>query len=157
MQTYVFAGILTIFIFITFTNGKRNDEQMIKIGATVKDDKSISKAVGQPLIQRHFFDLNKFLQRRQSSSFTKTQRQFQDLMLEAHNQYRAQHCVSPLQLDDDLNESAQDYAEYLSQIDQMVHSGTNGLGENLFWKWSSSPFKTISGEYRNNSYFIITF
>jgi uncharacterized protein YkwD len=103
-------------------NSKADDEQMIKVRGTVDDDNFISKAVGQPLIRRRFFDLNKILQRRQSSGFTKTQHQFQDLMLKAHNQCRACHCVSPLQLDDDINQSAQDYAEYLAQIDQMVHS-----------------------------------
>jgi uncharacterized protein YkwD len=127
-------------------NSNGDDEQMIKVREIVDDDNSILKVVGQPLLRREFFDLNKLLERRQSSGFTTTQRQFQDLMLKAHNTYRARHCVSSLQLDDGINRSAQNYAEYLARIDQMVHSNTNGLGENLFWKWSSNPFKTISGE-----------
>ena len=161
MQTCLFVVILTGFILITYTNGKRavsdeqdksnaadeqdnanaDNEQAIKVREFVDDDDSVLKAVDQPLTRREFFG------RRQSSDFTANQRLFQDLMLKAHNKYRARHCVPNLKLDDSINRSAQKYAEYLARIDRMVHSHTNGLGENLFWKWSSNPLKTFSGEW----------
>lgn len=163
MHTRVFVDLLIVVLLLTFTHGKRtvdddndasNSEgdggQTIKVRETVddEDDDSVLRSADQPVARRHLFDLNSLLQRRQSSSssFTQSQRQFQNYMLQAHNEYRARHCASALQLDDVINRSAQDYANYLAKIDRMVHSNTNGLGENLFWKWSSNPFKTISGK-----------
>lgn len=105
------------------------------------------RAVGQPLVRRHFSDLKRSFQRRQSSGFTASQRQYQQYALDAHNGYRKRHCASPLQLDDNLSRSAQNYAQYLARINQMVHSGTNGLGENLYMQWSSAGIKTISGKW----------
>ena len=90
------------------------------------------ESVDQPLVRREFFDLNELLQRRQTSGFTAVQNQFQKQMLDAHNQYRTRHCVSSLRLDDSISRSAQNYAQHLADINQMVHSGTNGLGENLY-------------------------
>jgi hypothetical protein len=110
------------------------------------DDNSILESVGEPLVRRQFFDLNKLLQRRQTSGFTTLQRQYQQYTLAAHNRYRARHCVSPLQLDDSISQSAQNYAQHLANINQMVHSGTSGLGENLYMQWSSVAITNINGE-----------
>ena len=166
MDTSVFVGLVTVALLLTFTHGKRtvddddnndsksepesNAEHTVKVRKVVDDDDddSVLKAADEPVARRHLFDLSNLLQRRQSSSsgFTQSQRLFQNYMLEAHNEYRARHCASALVLDDVINRSAQDYANYLARIDSMVHSNTNGLGENLFWKWNSNPFKTISGK-----------
>ena len=77
--------------------------------------------------------------RRQSDD---EQQQFRDQMLEAHNEYRGRHCVSPLTLDDELNNGAQQYAEYLVQIDSLQHSQEEGLGENLYTYSSSDEISS---------------
>jgi uncharacterized protein YkwD len=157
MQTYILAGLLGIFILITFAHGEpsvRNDndnsstddEQVIEAREIVDDENSIFMSVGQPLARRGLFDLNKLLQRRETSGFTTAQRKFQKQMLNAHNRYRTRHCVSSLQLDDSISQSAQNYAQYLANINQMVHSYTEGLGENLYWKWSSDVLENLNGE-----------
>ncbi|CAF1443647.1 unnamed protein product [Rotaria sordida] len=84
-------------------------------------------------------DLPKRLNKR--ADFTSAQRQFQNEMLAAHNSYRARHCAQPLQLDDILSRSAQDYAQKLASANQFSHSGTPGVGENLYMAWSSATSK----------------
>ncbi|CAF4252637.1 unnamed protein product, partial [Rotaria sordida] len=84
-------------------------------------------------------DLPKHLNKR--ADFTSAQRQFQSEMLAAHNSYRARHCAQPLQLDDTLSHSAQDYAQKLASTNQFSHSGTPGVGENLYKAWSSTTIK----------------
>ncbi len=123
-----------------------DDGQLIEAREIVDDDNSIFESVDQPLARREFFDLNKLLQRRQASGFTTVQTQFQKQMLDAHNRYRTRHCASSLRLDDSISRSAQNYAQHLANINQMVHSGTSGLGENLYMKWSSASINTINGE-----------
>ncbi|CAF1392433.1 unnamed protein product [Rotaria sp. Silwood1] len=53
-------------------------------------------------------------------------------MLDAHNKYRASHCANPLQLDDTLSRSAQNYAHTLAYTNSFQHSGIRGVGENLY-------------------------
>ncbi len=84
--------------------------------------------------------------KRNKRDFNDQQRQFQQEMLQAHNQYRSHHCVSPLQLDDNLSSSAQQYAEHLVDIDTLQHSGTPGVGENLYMIGSSGPIADINGK-----------
>jgi hypothetical protein len=133
-------------------NDVDDDDSKDESGLTVKsrkvvdNDNSILESVGEPLVRRNFFDLNKLLQRRQTSGFTTGQRKYQQYALEAHNRYRARHCVSPLQLDDSISRSAQNYAQHLANINRMVHSGTSDLGENLYMQGSSVVIKTINGE-----------
>jgi Cysteine-rich secretory protein family/LysM domain len=52
-------------------------------------------------------------------------------ILDAHNNYRAEVGVPPLQWSDSLAASAQQWANYLASTGQFKHSGTNGVGENL--------------------------
>lgn len=148
MQQLIFICLFGILFLIVSNHG----EQVVIVDgdgsrALKTRDHSIRESVGEPLIRRHFSDLNELFQRRQASGFTANQRLYQQYALEAHNKHRARHCASPLKLDDTLSRSAQNYAEYLARIDQMVHSGTSGLGENLYWEWSSGGIKTISGQY----------
>jgi hypothetical protein len=50
-------------------------------------------------------------------------------MLNAHNTYRSRHCARFFRLDDNLSRSP---PQRLANINTMVHSGTKGLGENLY-------------------------
>ncbi|MEE6504714.1 hypothetical protein FKM82_005310 [Ascaphus truei] len=63
--------------------------------------------------------------------------QFEKDFLAAHNTYRKQHGVPPLQLSRELCRSAQKWADNLLSIRTLKHSGTE-YGENLFYKYSSS-------------------
>nr|ACD54644.1 cysteine-rich secretory protein-2-like protein [Adineta vaga] len=66
-------------------------------------------------------------------------------MLKSHNTYRARHCVPSLQLDNALSRSAQDYANKLARMNQMVHSRTPNVGENLWMMSSSAKLNNIDG------------
>ena len=165
MQKRIFVCLLGV-LFLTVCNhgqslvidggdgadddSKDESDTKVKTRETVDDDNLVFASVGEPLIRR--FDLNKLFQRRQASSFTAAQRQYQRNALEAHNRHRARHCASPLQLDDSISRSAQNYAQHLANINQMVHSGTKGLGENLAQQWSSAPIQNINGECQLLSY-----
>jgi len=65
--------------------------------------------------------------------------------LDIHNNERKLHGVPALQWDADLAHKAQDWANHLAQIQQMVHSDGSqrpGQGENLFSGWTSAgPYK----------------
>ena len=87
------------------------------------------------------------LRGRPTPTFTAQQRKFQREMLQAHNAHRKRHCASPLRLDDRLSRSAQNYAQRLATIKTMVHSGTKGLGENLYFKSSSNQITEINGQW----------
>ncbi len=159
MQKRVFVCLLGVFFLIVsnhgqqvIINGDDDDDSKDEGGLAVETrevvdgDNSILESVGEPQIRREFFNINKLLQQRQTSGFTTAQSQYQKYALEAHNRHRARHCVSPLQLDDSISRSAQNYAQYLANINQMVHSGTSGVGENLYMQWSSVVITTINGE-----------
>jgi uncharacterized protein YkwD len=77
---------------------------------------------------------------------TSAQCLFQQQMLDAHNAHRADHGVPALELDDELNLSAQAYAEKLADMNQLVHSGTQGLGENLYEMCSSEMLTSVDGK-----------
>lgn len=79
--------------------------------------------------------------------FTRSQRRFQQQMLQAHNHYRAHHCASLLQLDDTLSRSAQFYAEQLANTNGMSRSDTKGAGQNIFAKSSSAHLNYVDGKY----------
>ena len=63
---------------------------------------------------------------------------FQNEMLKRHNDYRAKHGVPPLQLDAQLNNGAQQWANTLASTQQFKHSGVSGQGENLYVFGSTS-------------------
>jgi uncharacterized protein YkwD len=91
------------------------------------------------------YSLYKLFQKRKSSDFTTAQRKFQEQMLEAHNEYRSDHCAPPLTLDDDLNHSAQKYAEQLASTNRFEHSDNEEVGENLFKMTSSREIEDFDG------------
>ncbi|CAF1382972.1 unnamed protein product [Didymodactylos carnosus] len=57
---------------------------------------------------------------------------FRQQALDAHNQYRRKHCVPVMTLDSNLNNKAQQYAQYLAQNNVFQHSNHQGMGENLW-------------------------
>jgi uncharacterized protein YkwD len=73
-------------------------------------------------------------------------------LLISHNNYRKNHQVGNLERNSEIEKIAQQYAEYLGSIRQMVHSQNeykgNSLGENLFWASGS-----ITGDYVTNSWY----
>jgi len=78
--------------------------------------------------------------------FNHEQQQFQQQMLVAHNKYRSYHRVSPLQLDDSLNSLAQNHAETLARQNQLQHSVTRAVGENLDLITTSQNTTNIDGK-----------
>lgn len=77
--------------------------------------------------------------------------QFERDFLDAHNAYRSQHNVPPLQLSRDLCRSAQAWADKLLSIRTLEHSGGDH-GENLFYKFSSSV-REIPGQEAVDSWY----
>lgn len=56
-------------------------------------------------------------------------------LLTAQNKYRVEVGLAPLRWSDSLAQSSQKWAEQLAQLNQMKHSGTEGVGENLaMWR-----------------------
>ena len=79
-----------------------------------------------------------------ANAFTSTQIKFQDEMLQRHNELRSSHCAPTLELDPNLSQIAQSYAEYLATTNRFEHSG-NGYGENLYMMSSSRPLTNLPG------------
>lgn len=90
-------------------------------------------------------DKYEWLKQRSLSSFTKEQLKFQQQMLNAHNTYRGRHCVPPLELNNKLSVSAQNYAEYLAQVHRMEHSDNEDLGENIYKRRSTASLRDLTG------------
>jgi uncharacterized protein YkwD len=86
------------------------------------------------------------LEKRATISFTPTQRQFQQQMLNAHNSYRSCHGVQSLALNDTISQSAQSYANHLAATKTFNHSGNEDYGENLYMQSSSAPITNVDGE-----------
>ncbi|CAF2092696.1 unnamed protein product [Rotaria magnacalcarata] len=79
---------------------------------------------------------------------------FRQEALASHNSYRAQHCAPALVLDDDINQSAQTYAEKLATIGKLVHSTNRvGLGENLYSVGSSAPLRNLNGTHSAQAWY----
>jgi len=79
--------------------------------------------------------------------FTPAQCTFQQQVLDAHNAHRTHHGVPALDIDDEINVSAQSYAEKLAEMKKMVHSGVKDLGENLYEISSLNTLKDVDGKY----------
>ena len=59
---------------------------------------------------------------------------FRDAVLTAHNEYRKQHSSPALQSDSSIDSSALGWSQYLAQINVLKNSGSESLGENLFFQ-----------------------
>ncbi|CAF1674552.1 unnamed protein product, partial [Adineta ricciae] len=75
---------------------------------------------------------------------------FRQQALDKHNEYRRKHCVPALQLDPELNDIAQQYAEKLAATDSFDHSGATfhgeHMGENIYYYWSSGSVLGTTGD-----------
>jgi hypothetical protein len=68
------------------------------------------------------------------------------VILAEHNKYRAEVGVPPLTWSDKLAQGAQRWADTIAALDQMKHSGTSGVGENLaFWSAKNASLPTLIG------------
>lgn len=68
------------------------------------------------------------------------------VILAEHNKYRAEVGVPPLTWSDKLAEGAQRWADTIAALDQMKHSGTSGVGENLaFWSAKNASLPILIG------------
>ncbi|KAJ8386717.1 hypothetical protein AAFF_G00166660 [Aldrovandia affinis] len=76
---------------------------------------------------------------------TMTDASFETEFVDTHNAYRRKHGAPPLALSRDLCRSAQSWADYLLSIKTLKHSQT-GVGENLYYAWSSNPNKLTGKE-----------
>jgi uncharacterized protein YkwD len=71
---------------------------------------------------------------------------FQQQALDEHNYLRQLHCTGLLTLNSTINNIAQTYAEYLAANNIFQHSGTPGLGENLWAISSSNSITFVNGK-----------
>ena len=63
---------------------------------------------------------------------------FREAALQQHNSYRAKHGSPPLVLSTQLNAVAQHHAEQLARSNQLVHSGQQQYGQNLYTSRTSN-------------------
>ncbi|XP_068167277.1 Golgi-associated plant pathogenesis-related protein 1 isoform X2 [Antennarius striatus] len=70
---------------------------------------------------------------------------FKREFLETHNKYRAKHNSKRMTLKEDLNASAQSWADHLLSTKALAHSKSEN-GENVYYKWSSAPLKLTGKE-----------
>ncbi len=52
--------------------------------------------------------------------------------LKTHNAYRAKHSAQALKINQDINDFAQKYAEYLATYNKFEHNANKTYGENLY-------------------------
>ncbi|CAF1029172.1 unnamed protein product [Rotaria sordida] len=96
---------------------------------------------------------NTGLENQETNGFTDAQKTFQEEMLKAHNNYRKQHCVPSLVLDDGLSRGAQSYAKTLVKTNVFAHStDRDNVGENLYKKSSSKALK-LTGDKPTDSWY----
>jgi uncharacterized protein YkwD len=87
-----------------------------------------------------------------------TDQDFLNSMVASINQYRAKHGAPPVELDQGLVTYAKSRAEHVAEKAALVHDGTGGYGENLFYASSSSPTqgpatKAADAWYGENQYY----
>ena len=86
------------------------------------------------------------LLKRKVRRFTDVQIEFQNEVSEAHNDYRSRHCVSLLELDEQLNELAQAYAKDLALTEE-DHFDVLDVNGNVFIKSTSARLGNINDAY----------
>ncbi|CAF3346426.1 unnamed protein product [Rotaria socialis] len=78
---------------------------------------------------------------------------FRQQALGQHNYFRELHCTPPMILNSTLNTIAQSYADYLAANNLFQHSGTAGLGENLWAMSSSAVITFVNGSTPTTSWY----
>lgn len=116
------------------------------------DDDDDNDSDMEPLLDslRKRFLLERYLpfEERAVREFTEEQRRFQNDTLIAHNILRARHCVPPLELDDEINVRAQEFAEVLASNASNLYHSTNRMGrfgENLYSLTRTKPINFADG------------
>lgn len=71
---------------------------------------------------------------------------FEEDFLAAHNLYRRNHGVPPLELSKKLCKYAEEWAKVLVKKGRMEHRDQQDYGENIFYAWSSDPNFSVSGK-----------
>ena len=56
--------------------------------------------------------------------------------LDSHNDFRARHKSPALTIDENINNFAQNYAEYLARYNKFEHNANRQYGENLYQQCS---------------------
>uniref|UniRef100_H3AC98 GLI pathosis related 2 n=1 Tax=Latimeria chalumnae TaxID=7897 RepID=H3AC98_LATCH len=77
--------------------------------------------------------------------------QFEVEALQVHNFYRKQHGAPPLQLNRELCQASQKWADHLLTLKALQHSDTS-YGENIWYKWSSNV-RDVSGKEAVESWY----
>lgn len=80
------------------------------------------------------------------SSQNGTQGDFENDFLNAHNEYRKKHGVSPLKLDKKLCKFSEEWAKILAAKNTLEHRKNSPYGENIFCMYSSDHSFTITGK-----------
>ncbi|KAG6447922.1 hypothetical protein O3G_MSEX005269 [Manduca sexta] len=70
---------------------------------------------------------------------------FEEEFLAAHNEYRQNHGVQPLELNKKLCKYAEEWAKTLAKKGKTEPRDQNEYGENIFYAWSSDPNFSVSG------------
>ncbi|KAB0792566.1 hypothetical protein PPYR_14525 [Photinus pyralis] len=74
-----------------------------------------------------------------------TQSNFEIDFLNAHNEYRQRHGVPPLKLDRKLSKYSTEWAQILSNKNNLEHRKNCSYGENIFCMYSTDPNFTLTG------------
>ncbi|XP_050302498.1 uncharacterized protein LOC126740500 isoform X3 [Anthonomus grandis grandis] len=74
-----------------------------------------------------------------------TEGSFNEVFLEAHNNYRKMHGVAPLQLDKSLCRYAEEWAKHLASKNILEHRPESNYGENIYCLYTSDPSFKING------------
>ncbi|KAF9409664.1 hypothetical protein HW555_011038 [Spodoptera exigua] len=87
--------------------------------------------------------VNKF--RSSTISSSTSNEKFDEEFLKAHNEYRRNHGVPPLELNKKLCKYAEEWAKTLAKKGETEHRDQNDYGENIFSAWSTDPNFTVTG------------
>ena len=63
---------------------------------------------------------------------------FRNAALIAHNNFRAKHGAPALQANTNIDASALKWSNAMASSGNFAHSGTQGLGENIYMSWGQS-------------------
>jgi len=133
------ASMILVFVSIVLTDGRYSN---------IADDSDLDPSLLDFIRQRFILDGYFPFHERNIREFTKEQRQFQKDSLEAHNVLRARHCAPPLELDDEINERSQVFADELAGNATSLYHSTNRMGlfgENLYSLTRTSPITFADG------------
>ncbi|CAF1165095.1 unnamed protein product [Rotaria sp. Silwood1] len=125
--------------------------------ASVAQSSDIRDTMLKQNIEQIYFDLHIRItnnqQQQQKQACAIVLADFQQQALLQHNYYRQLHCIDAMVLNSTISKIAQTYANYLAANNLFQHSGTSGLGENLWAIWSSGAIRSVNGSSPTNSWY----